>query len=68
MKIYQQGFSGRTVADVHREIGRRGAVLVRLDQAGDKITAYFEIDERALADSKGAADVREVSAVDVMKI
>lgn len=67
-KLYKQTFKGRRAADVHDEIGRRGGIMVRLDQSGDTVTAYFEADDRAGAAGKAAEGATEVTLDDVMKI
>src|SRR5688500_17806521 len=73
-KLYKQTFKGRpTLAEVHEEIGRRGGMMVRVDQSDAGTTAYFEAseaqDKAGLAGAKedGAA-IEEVSVKEVTKI
>jgi hypothetical protein len=66
MKLYKRMFKGRSLADVHYEVGQSGGVVVRIDQDGDSTTAYFEVDDRA--ESIKTADMKEVSLDEVTKM
>jgi len=39
-KYYKQTFKGRSLADVESDIGKRGGLIVRIDQQADQITGY----------------------------
>lgn len=70
-KLYKQTFKGRpTVPEVHEEIGRRGGLVVRIDQGDIATIAYFEADDMAtLAFAKEAEEnIEEVSLEEVTKI
>jgi hypothetical protein len=54
MKLYKRTFKGRSVAEVHQEVGRAGGLMIRLDQDGDVLTAYFEADDHG-TDTKEAS-------------
>lgn len=68
MKLYKRTFKGRSLADVHQEVGQSGGVVVRVDQDGDSTTAYFEADDRIQAAKAYAAEVKEASLDEVTKI
>ena len=70
-KLYKQTFKGRpAVAEVHEQIGRRGGLVVRIDQSDAGTTAYFEAHDTAgPADAReSAGDIQEVSLEEVTKI
>jgi hypothetical protein len=70
-KLYKQTFKGRpTVAEVHEQIGRRGGLVVRIDQSDAGTTAYFEAPETAgpSAGKKSGEKIEEVSLKEVTKI
>jgi hypothetical protein len=71
VKLYKQTFkAGATVPEVHEEIGRRGGMVVRIDQSDRGTTAYFEAGElTGPAQGKEAAvNIEEVSLDEVTKI
>lgn len=70
-KLYKQTFKGRpTVAEVHEQIGRRGGLVVRIDQSDAGTTAYFEAHEMAgpAAAKESVENIEEVSLKEVTKI
>jgi hypothetical protein len=69
-KLYKQTFSHRpNAAEVHEEIGRRGGVIMRIDQSEAATVAYFEADESLASDSKpGGGKLEEVSMKEVTKV
>jgi hypothetical protein len=67
-KLYKLTFRARSLADVHDEVGRRGGLVVRIDQRADETTAYFEADDRAGAGRESGDEAREVSLDEVTKI
>lgn len=70
-KLYKQTFKGRpTIAEVHDEIGRRGGLVMRIDQSDAGTTAYFEAHESVGAPTTREAtqNLEEVSLKEVTKI
>lgn len=69
-KLYKQTFKGRpNVAEVHEQIGRRGGLVVRIDQSDTGTIAYFEAHETVEpATAKGSTEnIEEVSLKEVTK-
>jgi hypothetical protein len=67
-KIYKRLFIGSSLDDVHAEIGRRGGVVLRVNQKGDETTAYYEADERVPSRDKATTyEERVVSIKEVTK-
>lgn len=70
-KLYKQTFKRRvTAGEVHEEIGRRGGLVLRIDQSARATTAYFEADEQALRSyaRESAENVKEASLKEITKI
>jgi hypothetical protein len=69
-KHYKQTFKGRpSIDEIHDEVGRRGGVLLRLDQSASGMVAYFEADDRAAGDrNEQQGKLEEVTMNDVLKM
>ena len=64
-KRYKQTFKGRTgLPEVHEAIGRRGGLVVRIDQTDAGTTAYFEADEAAAKEMKAEeSSLKEITRI-----
>ena len=70
-RFYKRSVKGLSLADVHNDVGRRGGLVMRIDQQGDETTVYYEADDRPRpdqADKAYADDAREVSIDEVTKL
>ena len=67
MKFYKVTFKGRSLKDVHDDIGQRGGMVVRIDQQADEITGYYEADDQAPG-ARAAGDAKEVSLQEVTRV
>ena len=67
-KFYKRSVKGLSLTDVQNDIGRRGGLVVRIDQQGDETTVYYEADDRVRADKASVDDAREVSLDEVTKL
>ena len=67
-KFYKRSVKGLSLADVQNDIGRRGGLVVRIDQQGDETTVYYEADDRVRADKAYVDDALEVSLDEVTKL
>jgi hypothetical protein len=69
-KHYRQTFKGRpSIEEVHDEVGRRGGLILRIDQSASGVVAYFEADERTASDRKEEkGKLEEVALKDIARI
>ena len=67
-KFYKRSVKGLSLADMQNDIGRRGGLVVRIDQQGDQTTVYYEADDRVRADKAHGDDALEVSLDEVTKL
>jgi len=66
-KYYKQTFKSRSLADVESDIGKRGGLIVRIDQQADQIIGYYAADDAAPAGA-AAGDATEVKLDEVTKV
>lgn len=69
-KFYKQTFNGRqSVQEVHDEIGRRGGLIVRIDQYDASVVAFYEAEAAPQPGDKDThGKVEEVSLKDIIKM
>ena len=70
-KFYKRSVKGLSLADVQNDVGRRGGLVMRIDQQGDETTVYYEADTSPRPDQTDKAyvdDAREVSLDELTKL